>query len=111
MYKQDIMEDFRKNAIDYKLLKKRVKIHSTAIVSSNAKIGDGSTIGAFSVIGDNVVIGNNCEIKSNVVIEGYTTIGDNNKIFPFAVTTSSGSSKNSNILSAAATIACNILDI
>ena len=85
MYKQDIMEDFRKNAIDYKLLKKRVKIHSTAIVSSNAKIGDGSTIGAFSVIGDNVVIGNNCEIKSNVVIEGYTTIGDNNKIFPFAV--------------------------
>ena len=25
------------------------------------------------------------EIKSNVVIEGYTTIGDNNKIFPFAV--------------------------
>ena len=85
MYKQGIMEDFRKNTIDYKLLKKRVKIHSTAIVSSNTKIGDGSTIGAFSVIGDNVVIGNNCEIKSNVVIEGYTTIGDNNKIFPFAV--------------------------
>lgn len=85
MYKQGITENFGKNTIDYKLPRAGVAIHPTAIVSNNAKIGEGTIIGAFCVIGDNVVIGKNCEIKPHVVIEGYTAIGNNNKIFSFAV--------------------------
>jgi len=61
------------------------KIHSTAIVSKQAKIGANVEIGPFCVIGDHVEIGDNSILKSHVVIEGNTVIGKNNVIFPFAV--------------------------
>lgn len=60
-------------------------IHSTAIVHDGALIGEGSNVGPYAEIGPNVVIGKNCEIHGHVVITGHTTIGDQAKIFPFAV--------------------------
>ena len=60
-------------------------IHPTAIIKSGAKIGENCQIGAHCVIGENVVIGTGNILHSNVVIDGHTTIGDNNKIFSFAV--------------------------
>jgi UDP-N-acetylglucosamine acyltransferase len=61
------------------------KIHSTAIVGANAQLGANVEIGAYSIIGDEVKIGDGTVVKSHVVIEGYTEIGKNNVIFPFAV--------------------------
>lgn len=60
-------------------------IHTTAIISPNAKIGKNVKIGAFSVIDEHVEIKNNVEIMSHVCISGYTVIGENTRIFPFAV--------------------------
>jgi UDP-N-acetylglucosamine acyltransferase len=59
-------------------------IHPTAIISDGAVIGEGSTVGPYSIIGPNVVMGRNNRIGPHVVIEGHTTIGDENGIFQFA---------------------------
>lgn len=57
---------------------------NTSVVKTK-HIGEGTTIGDFCVIGENVKIGKNCKIHNNVVLDGYTTIGDNTSIFPNAV--------------------------
>lgn len=59
-------------------------IHPTAILEDGCKIGEGTTVGAYSIIGSQVVIGANNRIGPHVVIEGKTTIGNNNSIFQFA---------------------------
>ena len=59
-------------------------IHKTAIIHKNAKISKNVKIGPFSIIGPYVKIGENVEIQSHVSICGYTSIGKNNKIYPFA---------------------------
>jgi UDP-N-acetylglucosamine acyltransferase len=41
-------------------------------------------VGAFAVIGPHVRIGRNCKIGASAVIEGHTTIGAGNEIFPYA---------------------------
>ena len=60
-------------------------IHPSAIIAEGAKIGADVTIGPYSVIGPNVIIGDRCILHSHVVIDGYTTLGQDNEIFPFAV--------------------------
>ncbi len=59
-------------------------IHPTAIVEDGADIGEGVTIGPFCTVGPNVKIGARTILKSHVVVAGFTTIGEDNKIFPFA---------------------------
>jgi len=59
-------------------------IHKTAIIHKNAKISKNVKIGPFSIIGPYVKIGENVEIQSHVSICGYTSIGKNSKIYPFA---------------------------
>ena len=59
-------------------------IHKTAIVDPKAKIFSNVTIGAYSVIGPDVEIDENTIINSHVNISGYTKIGKENKIYPFA---------------------------
>ena len=61
-----------------------VQIHPTAIVHPNAKIGPGCRIGPYCVIGEHVALGENCSLHSHVVIDGHTTLGSANEIFPFA---------------------------
>lgn len=58
-------------------------IHPTAIVSPEAKIGDEVIIGPYCRIGDRVTIGNHCRFESHVIVEGPTTIGEDNRFFPF----------------------------
>jgi len=60
-------------------------IHPTAIVSPAAVLEPGVEVGPYSVIGGSVRIGGNTRIGSHVVIEGYTTIGENCQIFTGAV--------------------------
>jgi UDP-N-acetylglucosamine acyltransferase len=59
-------------------------IDPTANVSPTAVVGAGTVIGACAVVGPHVRIGRNCRIGASAVIEGHTTIGDGNEIFPYA---------------------------
>jgi UDP-N-acetylglucosamine acyltransferase len=59
-------------------------IHPTAIVADGAQIGDGVEIGPYSVVGGNVVLGDGVVLHSHVVIDGWTTIGAETHVFPFA---------------------------
>ncbi len=60
------------------------RIHPTAVVHPKASIGCNCDIGPFCVIAEHVVIGSDCRLHSHVVIEGHTTLGRANEIFPFA---------------------------
>ena len=59
-------------------------IHQTAILDKNAQLLDNVEVGPYSVIGPNVIIHENVKIQSHVNITGFTTIGKDNKIYPFA---------------------------
>jgi len=59
-------------------------IHSTAIIEDGANIHESAEIGAYAYIGSNVTIGANTKIHHHATIEGKTTIGENNEIFPYA---------------------------
>jgi UDP-N-acetylglucosamine acyltransferase len=61
-----------------------VSIHPTAIVSEGAKIPASCTVGPYCTIGANVVLGERCELVSHVVLDGYLTMGDDNRVFSFA---------------------------
>jgi UDP-N-acetylglucosamine acyltransferase len=59
-------------------------IDRRAIVHARAQIGPGTTVGPNAVIGPNVRIGANCRIGASCVVEGWTDIGDDCEIYPFA---------------------------
>lgn len=59
-------------------------IHSTAIVHPTAKIGADVKIGPYCIVGERVTLGDRTVLHSHVVIDGNTTIGTDNQIFPFA---------------------------
>jgi len=62
----------------------RTEIDSTALVHPNARIGQGTVIGPHATVGANVTIGDNCHVGASAVIDGWTTIGDETRIHPFA---------------------------
>jgi UDP-N-acetylglucosamine acyltransferase len=62
----------------------RTEIDPTALVHPRAQIGQGTAIGPHAVIGAHVRIGANCTIGASAVVEGWTDIGDETEIFPFA---------------------------
>ena len=59
------------------------KIHSTALISSKARIGKDCFIGPYTLIGDDVVLGDRVRIDSHGVIDGRTSIGDDTHLYPF----------------------------
>jgi UDP-N-acetylglucosamine acyltransferase len=59
-------------------------IHATAIVHPGARIGAGVQIGPYAVIGEHVVLGDGTTVGPHAVIEGWTEIGRDNRIFQFA---------------------------
>lgn len=59
-------------------------IHSTAVIHPKAQIGSNCEIGPYCVIGEHVILGEACRLHAHVVIEGHTTLGRGNEIFPFA---------------------------
>lgn len=59
-------------------------IHPTAVVHPNAELGTGCQVGPYCVVGEHVAIGANCRLHSHIVIDGHTTLGKDNQIFPFA---------------------------
>jgi UDP-N-acetylglucosamine acyltransferase len=59
-------------------------VHPTAIVDRCAELGSEVEVGPYSVIGAGVKIGRGSRIHSHVSIQGRTSIGEDNLIFPFA---------------------------
>jgi UDP-N-acetylglucosamine acyltransferase len=59
-------------------------VDPTANVHPAARVGAGTTIGPHCTIGPEVVIGARCRIGASVVIDGWTEIGDDTRIFPMA---------------------------
>jgi len=60
------------------------QLHPTAVVHPGAQVGEDCEIGPYCVIGEHVVLGSGCRLHSHVVIDGYTSLGQRNEIFPFA---------------------------
>ncbi len=60
------------------------KIHPSAIVEAGARIGPGCDIGPFCLIGPEVRLGARVVVKSHAVVTGWTDIGDDTTLFPFA---------------------------
>jgi UDP-N-acetylglucosamine acyltransferase len=59
-------------------------IHPTAVIDKGAEIGEGCEIGPYCVIGPHVALGPRSRLLSHVVIDGYTRLGEENEIYPFA---------------------------
>ena len=59
-------------------------IHKSSVIDTNAKISNTVTIGPFCYIGPNVELSDGVELISNVHIEGFTKIGKNTILYPFA---------------------------
>lgn len=59
-------------------------IHPSAIIDPKARLASDVKVGPFCTIGPEVTIGSGTVLHSNVVIEGKTSIGENNQIFPFS---------------------------
>jgi UDP-N-acetylglucosamine acyltransferase len=59
-------------------------IHETAIVFPGAVVGEGSVIGPYATVGPEVTVGRRCRIGASAVVDGWTDIGDDTEIYPFA---------------------------
>lgn len=60
------------------------KIHPTAIIEDGAKIADNVAIGAYAYIGAEVSIGAGTIVEHHATVDGFTTMGEDNQIFPYA---------------------------
>lgn len=59
-------------------------IHPSAIVDDDAVVGDTAVIGPYCVVGAHVELADGVMLHSHVVIDGFTRIGPNTHVFPFA---------------------------
>lgn len=59
-------------------------IHPTAIVHPGAELAADVEVGPYAVIGEHVKIGRGTRIGAHAVIDGWTTIGEENQIFQMA---------------------------
>ncbi len=61
-----------------------MSIHATSIVAESAVVPASCVIGPYCTIGPDVILGEDCELVSHVVLDGHTTLGSRNKVYPFA---------------------------
>lgn len=61
------------------------EIHPTAIVEDGAQIAAGVRIGAYATVGPQVTLGPGVWLKHQACVTGWTEIGDDSVVFPFAV--------------------------
>ncbi len=59
-------------------------IHATAIVHPGAEIGRQAEIGPFCIVGEHVSIGARTVLQAHVVVNGWTEIGEDCQVYPFA---------------------------
>jgi UDP-N-acetylglucosamine acyltransferase len=56
-------------------------IHPAALVDHRAQLGNGVSVGPNTLVGPDVVIGDGTTVGANCLIEGWTEIGRENRIF------------------------------
>ena len=66
------------------LITNGTNIHSSAVVSESARLGENVTIGPYCVIGDEVEIGDGSIIGPHAVIEKWTSLGKECRVYQFA---------------------------
>ncbi len=59
-------------------------IHPTAIVDAKAELAADVEVGPYAIIGPDVKIGEGTVVQSHAHVVGYTTIGKQCEVFPFA---------------------------
>ena len=60
------------------------RIHDSAVIEDGASIGPDCEIGPFCVVGRDVTLAEGVVLKSHAVVTGWTEIGAESVIFPFA---------------------------
>ncbi|MCQ2379754.1 MAG: acyl-ACP--UDP-N-acetylglucosamine O-acyltransferase [Victivallaceae bacterium] len=60
------------------------KIHPTSVVCEGAVLDDSVEVGPLCYIGPHVKIGPKCRLVAHCCVDGSTTLGANNILFPFA---------------------------
>ncbi len=59
-------------------------IHPTAIIEKGAILHKTVQVGPYCTVGAHVTLGKGTRLISHVVIEGHTTLGEDNIVYPFA---------------------------
>ena len=59
-------------------------VHPSAMIEEGAKLGAGVRVGPFSMVGADVTLHDGVEVKSHAVVTGWTEVGADTVIFPFA---------------------------
>lgn len=59
-------------------------IHPTAIIEPGAQIDPSATVGAYAYIGSLVTIGKGTIVYHHATVDGFTQMGENNQVFPYA---------------------------
>jgi UDP-N-acetylglucosamine acyltransferase len=60
------------------------RVHPSAVIEPGASLGEGCEVGPFSVIGPEVTLGARVVVKSHAVVTGWTEVGEDTVIWPFA---------------------------
>jgi len=60
------------------------RIHPSAVIEAGASVAEGVEIGPFSLIGAEVALAEGVLVKSHAVVTGWTEVGADTVIFPFA---------------------------
>ena len=60
------------------------QVHPNSFISKDVELGSNVIIGPFCNLNGNIRIEDNTELKSHVTISGKTSIGKNNKFYPFS---------------------------
>ncbi len=63
----------------------KTNIHPSVVIEDGAKISSDVKIGPFCYIGKDVELRSGCTLESNVILKGRLSVGENVKIFSFAV--------------------------
>ena len=61
------------------------QIHPTAIIEEGAELAPDVSVGAYAYIGSMVRLSEGCRIHHHATVEGYTTLGARNEVFPYAL--------------------------
>lgn len=61
------------------------RIHPTAIIHAGAELDEGVSVGPWAIVGPEARVGAGSSIGAHALIDGRTTLGPDNEIFPYAV--------------------------
>ena len=62
-----------------------IEVHPNAIVDPKAELAEGVVVGPFCTVGPGVKLGARTKLISHVVVDGLTTLGEDNVVYPFAM--------------------------